>query len=91
MKSKRTAEYVNYNVFYEYMKAYAEINEIEYYDFILCRIDLLDMENADFLDFHYLSGQGAVKYSMVFADVMTSYDEAHSESVHLMNRGMKTN
>lgn len=41
------------------MKAYAEINEIEYYDFILCRIDLLDMENADFLDFHHLSGREA--------------------------------
>ncbi len=71
----------NYDVFYEYMKAYAEINEIEYYDFNLCRTELLDMENADFLDFHHLSGQGAVKYSTAFADIMTSYDEAERQAL----------
>ncbi|MBD5485905.1 MAG: hypothetical protein HDR18_10405 [Lachnospiraceae bacterium] len=71
----------NYDTFYEYMKNYAEVNDIEYYDFNLCKTDILDMESEDFLDFHHLSGKGAAKYSAVFADVMTSYDETERQAL----------
>lgn len=65
----------NYDTFYHYMRNYAETNEIEYYDFNLCRKDILDMEDNDFMDYHHLSGKGAAKYSAVFAEMMVSYDE----------------
>lgn len=71
----------NYDTFYKYMKNYAEINDIEYYDFNLCKTDILDLGDEDFLDFHHLSGKGAAKYSAVFADVMTSYDEAERQEL----------
>ena len=57
------------------MRNYAETNEIEYYDFNLCRKDILDMEDNDFMDYHHLSGKGAAKYSATFAEMMVSYDE----------------
>ena len=65
----------NYDTFYHYMRNYAETNEIEYYDFNLCRKDILDMEDNDFMDYHHLSGKGAAKYSATFAEMMVSYDE----------------
>ena len=65
----------NYDTFYHYMRNYAETNEIEYYDFKLCRKDILDMEDNDFMDYHHLSGKGAAKYSATFAEMMVSYDE----------------
>ncbi|MCM1087418.1 MAG: hypothetical protein NC419_04630 [Muribaculaceae bacterium] len=71
----------NYDVFYEYVKNYAEANGIEYYDFNLCRTDILDMDNEDFMDYHHLSGAGAVKYSALFADVMDSYDEMERQDL----------
>lgn len=71
----------NYNTFYEYMKNYADANDIEYYDFNLCKTDILDLESEDFLDFHHLSGKGAAKYSAVFADVMTSYDKTERQEL----------
>lgn len=71
----------NYDTFYEYVKDYSEANDIEYYDFNLCKTDILDMESEDFLDFHHLSGKGAAKYSAVFADVMTSYDKTERQEL----------
>lgn len=71
----------NYDTYYEYVKEYAKANDIEYYDFNLCKMDILDMENEDFMDYHHLSGKGAVKYSAVFADVMVSYDETERQKL----------
>ncbi len=69
----------NYDTFYDYMKNYAKANAIEYYDFNLCRPELLVMEEDDFVDYHHLSGKGAVKYSTAFAEAMASYDEAERQ------------
>lgn len=71
----------NYDTFYDYMRNYAEANDIEYYDFNLCRTDILDMEDDDFMDYHHLSGKGAVKYSAAFAEMMTSYNEAERKAL----------
>lgn len=71
----------NYNDFYAYMKKYAKDNDIEYYDFNLCRPEMLDMEDDDFVDYHHLSGKGAVKYSTTFAQLMTSYDEEERQEL----------
>lgn len=71
----------NYDTFHEYVKNYAEANDIEYYDFNLCKTDILDLESEDFLDFHHLSEKGAAKYSTVFADVMTSYDKTKRQEL----------
>lgn len=57
------------------MKNYAKANNIKYYDFNLCRKEILDMEDDDFMDYHHLSGKGALKYSIAFAKVMTVYGE----------------
>ncbi len=71
----------NYNTFYAYMKEYAQTNEIEYCDFNLCRPELLVMEKDDFVDYHHLSGKGAVKYSTVFAEMMASYDKMERQEL----------
>ena len=71
----------NYNTFYTYMKEYAKANAIEYCDFNLCRPELLAMEKDDFVDYHHLSGKGAVKYSTAFAKAMTSYDETERQEL----------
>lgn len=71
----------NYDTFYHYMRNYAEANGIEYYDFNLCRTDILEMEYDDFMDCHHLSGKGAAKYSAVFAELMTSYGEAERQAL----------
>ncbi len=71
----------NYNTFYAYMKEYAKTNAIEYCDFNLCRPELLVMEKDDFVDYHHLSGKGAVKYSTVFAEMMASYDKMESQEL----------
>ena len=70
----------NYDTYYECVKNYAQDNGLEYYDFNLCKKDILSMEDSDFLDFHHLSGQGVVKYSTVFAEMMTSYDEEERQA-----------
>ncbi len=71
----------NYNTFYAYMKEYAKTNAIEYCDFNLCRPELLVMEKDDFVDYHHLSGKGAVKYSTVFAEMMASYDKMERQEL----------
>ena len=71
----------NYNTFYTYMKEYAKTNAIEYCDFNLCRPELLVMEKDDFVDYHHLSGKGAVKYSTVFAEMMASYDKMERQEL----------
>lgn len=65
----------NYDVYYNYMKEYAEENEIEYYDFNLCKADILNLEREDFLDTIHLSGVGNEKYTIAFADAMLNYNE----------------
>lgn len=60
----------NYDVYYNYIKEYAKQNEIEYYDFNLCKKDILNFERKDFLDTIHLSGVGNEKYTKVFADIM---------------------
>lgn len=69
----------NYDVFYKWVKEYAEKNGIEYYDFNLCRLDTLNLPENYFLDSHHLSGKGAVEYSKVFADIMTNYEKDERE------------
>lgn len=71
----------NYDVFYEYMKKYAKDNGIEYCDFNLCKEEILNMMDEDFMDYHHLSGKGAEKYSAVFAEVMTSYNEEERQEL----------
>lgn len=65
----------NYDVFYNYMRTYAQKNEIEFYDFNLCKTDVLEFQREDFTDTHHLSGVGNAKYSKVFAEVMSSFGE----------------
>ena len=60
----------NYDVYCNYMKEYAKQNEIEYYDFNLCKKDILSFERKDFLDTIHLSGVGNEKYTKIFADIM---------------------
>lgn len=69
----------NYDLYYDYMKAYARENNIEYYDFSLCRNEVLQLSRECFLDIHHLSGKGAVEYSRVFANIMTNYDKEERE------------
>ncbi len=71
----------NYDTYYNYMKKYAKSNGIEYYDFNFCTLDILDMENNDFVDYHHLSESGAIKYSAAFANIMTSYDEMERQEL----------
>lgn len=71
----------NYDTFYHYMRNYAEANEIEYYDFNLCRTEILKMEYDDFMDCHHLSGKGAEKYTRTFAELMTSYGKAERQAL----------
>ena len=63
----------NYTQFCDYMKMYAEKNDVEFYDFNLCKIEYLDLQDEDFVDVHHLSGVGAEKYSRVFANIMKDY------------------
>lgn len=71
----------NYDVYYNYMREYAQKNEIEYYDFNLCKVDVLNFEREDFLDTIHLSGVGNEKYTRVFADVMLNYSEEERENL----------
>lgn len=71
----------NYDSFYQYVKNYAKEKGIAYYDFNLCKPELLDKEYDDFIDYHHLSGKGAVKYSQAFAKLMTLSDEAKRQEL----------
>lgn len=71
----------NYDVYYNYMKDYAKQKEIEYYDFNLCKTDILKFEREDFLDTLHLSGVGNEKYSRVFAKVMANYSKEERETL----------
>ena len=64
----------DYTVYYEYMKEYADRNQIEYYDFNLCNNKMLTLVDEDFLDIHHLSGKGAEKYTKVFVDFINNND-----------------
>ena len=71
----------NYDVFYNYMRTYAKQNEIEFYDFNLCKTEVLDFQREDFTDTHHLSGVGNEKYSRVFAEVMSDYSQEEREAL----------
>lgn len=65
----------NYTVFYNYVYDFAVENEIEFYDFNLCKKEVLNLEDNCFLDTHHLSGKGAVQFSEVFALAMKQYGD----------------
>lgn len=84
---------VNYDNYHNYMKKYAKQNNIEFYNFNLCKTDYLNFEKADFLDMQHLSGIGNEKYSRFFADFMVNYSEEERQnffydSVEEKNRDM---
>lgn len=70
----------DYTVYYSYMKEYARQHDIDYYDFNLCKNDVLPLTDESFIDIHHLSGKGAVEYSEVFADIMANYSKQGREA-----------
>ena len=84
----------DYDNYHNYMKEYAKQNDIEFYNFNLCKIDYLNLEREDFLDMQHLSGVGNEKYSRFFADFMVKYTEEEKQrlfynSVEEKNRDME--
>lgn len=70
----------DYDNYHNYMKEYAKQNNIEFYNFNLCKIDYLNFEKTDFLDMQHLSGVGNEKYSKFFADFMINYSEEEKKN-----------
>lgn len=60
----------DYMTYYEFVNSYAEQNGIDYYDFNLCKEEVLPLEDDMFVDVHHLSGKGAAIYSKVFGEMM---------------------
>lgn len=71
----------NYTRFCDYMTEYARRNDVEFYDFNLCKIELLDLQDEDFVDTHHLSGVGAEKYSYAFSKIMKEYSKEERQSL----------
>lgn len=71
----------NYTLFYDFVKDFADKNDIEYYDFNMCRKEVMNLADDCFMDVHHLSGKGAVEFSTVFAKVMKNYTEEEREEL----------
>lgn len=71
----------NYTRFYNYMREYALNNDVEFYDFNLCKLELLDLQDEDFMDTHHLSGIGAEKYSYAFSKIMKEYSREERQNL----------
>ena len=71
---------IDYDNYHNYMKEYAKQNNIEFYNFNLCKTDYLNFEKTDFLDMQHLSGVGNEKYSRFFADFMVNYSEEEKQN-----------
>lgn len=59
-----------YDVYVERVNKWAEECELAYYDFNLCKEEVLELEQADFRDSSHLNGTGAKKFTEVFYKVM---------------------
>lgn len=60
----------NYQSYVEFMRGFAQEHGTEYWDFSLYRdAETLDIGTEDYSDMHHLNGQGAEKFSAVFAAV----------------------
>lgn len=58
----------NYDKYYVQAKQLCEEYGISYYDFNLANPSILDMQDSDFRDTHHLNGEGAEKFTKVFAN-----------------------
>lgn len=81
----------NYDSYIEQMKSFLYDFGVPYYDFNLCKENLLQFDDIDFMDNHHLNGRGANKFSEAFAQIMvkdnpseafySSYDEKVKECI----------
>lgn len=61
----------NYDEYISFLKNYAESNGFKYYDFNLCRENVLSLCDSDFSDDNHLNKLGVEKYSRAFCDFFT--------------------
>lgn len=63
----------NYDKYIEYMTAFAQNNNFNFYDFNLVKPNYLSLDNTDFKDYDHLNGKGADKFSKFFAKFYLQY------------------
>lgn len=67
----------------DFISEFAQRNNIEYYNFNLCREEYLSLKASDFRDKHHLNGQGAEKFTKAFCSMvkMLSNDNSLKENI----------
>lgn len=65
------ASFGNYDFYIQQVNEFLSEYDIAYYDFNLCKNEILDITGNDLMDSSHLNGNGAEKFSTVFSEFFT--------------------
>lgn len=71
MSDFRLVSLENYDEYVKMMTEYCNKNRVKYYDFNLCKKEILPLNGSCFTDDNHLNGKGADLFSEIFSKVMT--------------------
>lgn len=71
------ASFGNYDYYIQQVNEFLSEYGVPYYDFNLCKTDVLDITGNDLMDSGHLNGNGAEKFSTVFAEFFTGKTDSN--------------
>lgn len=69
MSDFRLVSLGNYDNYVQEIRAFCEKNDVEYWDFNLCRREYMETDESYFIDDNHLSGKGAEVFSLLLAEL----------------------